>query len=132
MRTSTKEIAKEIKSTIGQLKGVKLSVTSDYNHISVSLMTAPFQPIVNNEIVYSGYSQREDNTKKFDGHYGVNQYTFKENSNLTTDTKIVFALIDEIVKKYHWDKSDSMTDYFNCAFYYDYSVGQWDKPFKQI
>lgn len=131
MRTSTKEIAKEIKTTISQLNGVKLSVTSDYNHISVSLMAAPFQVINNDEIVYQGYSQREEVVKKFNGHYGVNQHTVKENINLTSDAKIVFALIDEIVKKYHWDKSDSMTDYFNCAFYYDYSVGRWDKPFQK-
>lgn len=131
MTTSTKEIAKEIKSTIGQLKGVKLSVTSDYNHISVSLMAAPFQVINNDEIVYRGYCSREEPAVAFKGHYSVNQHNFKENENLTSDAKIVFALIDEIVKKYHWDKSDSMTDYFNCAFYYDYSVGRWDKPFKQ-
>jgi hypothetical protein len=30
----------------------------------------------------------------------------------------VVRAIDGIVRKYHWDKSDTQTDYFHCAFYY--------------
>jgi hypothetical protein len=89
------------------------------------LIEAPFAPIVNNEV------NRGDTTRPFSGEYGVNQYYFNSDENLTVDAKILFNLIEEIVKKYHWDKSDSQTDYFHCAFYYSYSVGRWDKKFIQ-
>lgn len=31
-----------------------------------------------------------------------------------------------------FDKSDSMTDYFHTAFYFDVQVGKWDRPYKQV
>ena len=30
----------------------------------------------------------------------------------------------------YYDDSDSTTDYFNCAFYYDLSLGDYDSPYK--
>lgn len=29
----------------------------------------------------------------------------------------------------HWDKSDVMSDYFNCAFYPYLEIGRWDKGY---
>ena len=37
-----------------------------------------------------------------------------------------------IMKENHWDKSDLMTDYFNCAYYMSLNVGEWDKPHTKI
>jgi len=37
-----------------------------------------------------------------------------------------------IMKENHWDKSDMMTDYFNCAYYMSLNVGEWDKPHAKI
>lgn len=104
---STKEIAKEIKNEIQKIKGVKLSVRSDYNSIDVHVMQAPFA-VLNGSM----------------DHKQINRYYFNEDDDLTKEGKTLFNLIDEIIKKYHWDKSDLMTDYFNCAFYYHYSVGK--------
>jgi len=129
MSKSTKEIAKEIKAELSKLPGVKLSVTTPHNQINISLMAAPWNPIENGQIVYKGYVNRDNEPKKFDGNYSVNHYYFNTDENLTVDAKIFFNLVDEIIKKYHWDKSDSQTDYFHCAFYYNYSVGQYNKPF---
>lgn len=45
------------------------------------------------------------------------------------------AVIDKamaVITADHWDKSDIMSDYFHCAFYYDLSVGTWDKPYKRV
>jgi len=109
----TKEIAKEIRTTLKELNGVKLSVTSDYNHIQVNIMEAPFNVYINNDME-SG---------------SVNHYSYMNSESLTTEAKTVFQLVDEIILKYHWDKSDAMTDYFNCAFYYSYEIGKWDRPF---
>jgi hypothetical protein len=32
----------------------------------------------------------------------------------------------------YFDHSDSMTDYFHVAYYYDIQVGKWDKPYTQV
>lgn len=67
MNKSTKEIAKEVKEAIKAIKGVKLSVVTDYSRISVRLMEAPFAPIANNEIVYRGFSNFDREPKPFYG-----------------------------------------------------------------
>jgi hypothetical protein len=94
---------------------VKVSVTSDYNSIDIYLMSAPWVAIANEE-----------------NRIQVNHYYFMEDERLTKEAKVIFQLIDEIIAKYHWDESDPMTDYFNCAFYYSYAVGKWDRPFVTI
>lgn len=38
----------------------------------------------------------------------------------------------EIMYADHWDKSDVMTDYFNCAYYVNMNVGRWNKPYQFI
>jgi len=30
----------------------------------------------------------------------------------------------------HWDRSDIQSDYFNCAYYLNISIGRWNKPYK--
>ena len=116
MEKSTKEIGKEIKK-LQEIKGVKLSVICDYNHISVSVMQAPFEMYIDN-------SEKQSNS--------VNHYYYMQNENLTQEAKLLFQMVSEIVNKYHWDKSDAMTDYFHCAFYYSYSIGKWDKQFIKV
>lgn len=32
----------------------------------------------------------------------------------------------------HYDDSDSMTDYFNCAWFCSIHIGAWDKPYRII
>lgn len=109
--TSTKDIAKEIRNTI-KIKGVKLSVTKDHNSIYVRLMEAPFEA-----------------TTDGDNYKQLNQYYYLESDTVTKEAKTIFQLVQEIIDKYHWDDSDSMTDYFSCAFYYNYHIGRWDKDF---
>jgi hypothetical protein len=115
----TKNIGKEIKSEIQKIKGVKLSVKTDYNSINVHLMEAPFEVFTDK---FDINMHRRKNLQ-------VNHYYFKEDKNLTKEVKTLFSLIDEIIKKYYWDKSEPMVDYFNCAFYYHYEIGKWDKDF---
>lgn len=42
--------------------------------------------------------------------------------------------VDETIRVVgdYFDKSDSMTDYFHCAFYYDIEIGKWDKPHVKV
>jgi hypothetical protein len=112
---SCKEIGKEIKQTLGQLKGVKLSVTTEYDHISVELLQAPWPAFTTSE-----------------KHAQINPYYYKEWDQLTMEAKVFFQMVDEIINKYYYDNSDPMTDYFDCAFYYGYGVGKWDKDFKIV
>ncbi|SFP01942.1 hypothetical protein [Hydrogenimonas thermophila] len=52
----------------------------------------------------------------------------------TGKTGKMIAEIEKAIRKIgNWyDRSDSMTDYFETAFYYDIDVGSWDKPYKLI
>lgn len=109
-------IAKEIRTTLSRLPGIKISVRSDYNHIDVTLMQAPFLPTIE---------------PMMKDRISVNQYSYQTSEALSPECKMFFQQVDEIIKKYYWDKSDAITDYFNCAFYYSYGIGRWDKPFIQ-
>lgn len=47
----------------------------------------------------------------------------------------VLKMLNEVLvvlKEGHYDNSDAMTDYFNCAWYMDIQVGRWDKPYKLL
>ena len=37
-----------------------------------------------------------------------------------------------IMKTGHYDNSDIMTDYFDCAWYNNIMIGKWDKPYQLI
>ena len=54
------------------------------------------------------------------------------NINYTQEQLDVFNRVNEIVtdNTNYFDKSDSMTDYFHVAYFYNLKVGQWDKDFK--
>jgi hypothetical protein len=44
--------------------------------------------------------------------------------------KDLFSKITEIMKSQNWyDKSDTMTDYFDTAYYMHLEIGRWDKPY---
>lgn len=71
-----------------------------------------------------------------DGNFGtdINQYhlhNYGEHADL-------FNSIIDVIKtapgnaeggKVWFDKSDSMTDYFHTAFYFQLAVGDWNKPY---
>jgi hypothetical protein len=53
----------------------------------------------------------------------------------------LFSEIDTIIRtapakaeggRAYFDNSDSQTDYFHVAYYYDIQVGKWDKPYTQV
>lgn len=92
--------------------GVKLSITTrHYNSLTVAIMEAPGEVTFNQD------------------YFQANQYYIAESSELTLYGKELCNEINDIIKKYHWDKSDSQSDYFHCAFYYHIHIGKWDKDF---
>jgi hypothetical protein len=53
------------------------------------------------------------------------------NSNRTFKShKTIERIIDSIVNKKNFDKSDYMTDYHHVGFYSHIQVGQYDKPYQ--
>ncbi len=62
------------------------------------------------------------------GNLDVNPYGWRESfkgAALAFLAEVMPALNDG-----NWDKSDSMTDYFNVGWYVDVNVGRWNKPYK--
>ena len=105
------ETVKKIRQALkAQFPEIKFSVRKEH-HSSVNVV-----------IVKSPYF--EDGIEK-----GINHYWIRESTDNETQAEVI-KKIDEIIRKVgdHFDESDSMTDYFHCAFYYNISVGKWDKP----
>ena len=113
MREDFERIRTNIKA-FGKKNGIKLSMVTDhYNSITVSMMVAPEEVLVCRE----------------DGYAQINHYYIETSPFLTDYGKTICKGINEIIEVEHWDKSDIMTDYFHCAFYYNIHVGKWNKPF---
>lgn len=111
------EYAKQIRQDLkARFPGLKFSVKSDYNSISIALMQAPKSPFTG-EFSTATYRQ-------------VNPYYIGDSEVLNIYGKEIFKAVSEIVKKYHWDESQAEIDYFCCAFYYSLNIGRWDKAFE--
>lgn len=110
-KTIRQEIRNAFKGT-----GVKVSVRGrDYLSIDAAILEAPFD-VLNNG---STYEQ-------------LNHFYYEEDDRLTEEGKAVCRKIMQIMRKYHYDKSDAMIDYFDTNFYIHLEVGNWDRPFKRI
>lgn len=60
---------------------------------------------------------------------GINEYHL----HLYGEHQELFEEILKVMKSQDWfDKSDSMTDYFNVAYYTDLSIGRWNKPYEMV
>lgn len=115
---TTKEIAKEIREYFKPLRktnNLELSIRTEYNHISVNIMKF-------NEPLLKDLENLHQRT--------INQWCIKDNEKLTAAGKTLFGMIMQIINKYHYDRSDSMTDYFDTNFYIHLEVGRYDKDFQ--
>ena len=119
--------AKDVQAIRNELKenfkGFKFSVTKSHSSsVNVTILSGPvdFSDITDE----SGYAQ-------------INQYWLDR----TGDHKAMFEKMIDIIKtapmrgdgynKQGWfDKSDSMTDYFHTAYYFNVNVGKWSQPYQ--
>lgn len=62
-------------------------------------------------------------------HNQVNPYAY--NYHYTAQSADVLGRMLAIIANGHWDESDIQSDYFNVAFYYHLSIGDWDKPYQR-
>ena len=107
----TKEQVKEkrelLKKKFPSKDGWKLSVTGrDFSVLQVSIMKSPFK------LVDKGYEQ-------------INHYYI--DGNYDPAVSKVFKEIIDIAMEGNFDKSDSQIDYFHVGYYFQLSVGKWDK-----
>lgn len=96
--------------------------------MTISLMEAPFEVFEPNEKLHrDGYAQLSHHTFKNETEAARRQ---SNGIPLTAEAFTVLKRACEIGLKDHWDDSDSMTDYFSCAYYFNIHIGRWDKPFQ--
>jgi hypothetical protein len=115
----------EVKAVRAKLKksfpAVKFSVRGgNSSSLKVSILESPIE--INFE---SEFSQKRRNTSV--NHYYINDHYGENNPSLCRLLNGVY----EIMSENWWDKSDVMTDYFNCAYYMDLEIGRWNKPYIQ-
>lgn len=118
---TTKEIAQIIRTYLKEAYSdckwsVRYSSYSGGSSIHVSLMEAP-------------YCVFKDENKT---HGSINHYHFDRDENYIPKAHAMLKDVLAFIESYHYDDSDGMIDYFCTNFYYDLSVGTWDKPFKVV
>lgn len=106
---STEEV-KNVRNAIKkEFPSYKWSVTRHHSStITIALMQADFE-------IENSYDQIN--------HYYLDQYSEK--------IKNVFTRVKEILFKNaeYFNESDAMSDYFHCAYFYNFNIGKWDKPY---
>jgi hypothetical protein len=126
-----KEIRLALKATFG--KKFKFSVTQRDGGLAVkvAIMSGPA------DFSNLWASKTEDDYGY--GYQNINPYHITEKNY--GDKVELFNEINTIIKtapakaeggREYFDDSDSMTDYFHVAYYYDIQVGKWDKPYAQV
>ena len=123
------EIRKELKATFPNLR---FSVKKHHNsEVTVAIMKGDidFTDVFADHSVTTGVRIQQ--------HAQINHYWIDENH--TPEHAEIFHKIVEIIKtapakadggEEWFDKSDSQSDYFHTAFYFNVHVGQWDKPYE--
>lgn len=132
--------AEEIKVIRNNLKKefpyVKFSVVGhNSTSVSVSILESPFE-------FYVDQPRRtlREITSFSVSHYNLSVADEERNQDELSDeghpisygpheTYVFLRKVNDIIRAKYWDESDSMTDYHNCAFYYDINIGRWDRSY---
>lgn len=116
---STKDIAALVRAYVkSAYPECKFSVTyrsyAGGSSISVSLMSGP------QEALRTGTEHQ------------LNQYYLDRDQVMTPWAKAIMMDVNDVIKSYLFSDCDGMIDYFDTNFYYDLSVGRWDKPYATV
>ena len=149
---STKDIKKEVSAKLKkEFPKFKFSIRTEYNHIDLSLMSAPFKVFRNFEelsenailkYLDDGRRTREElkEMTKTDNKQ-LNPYQLREDYDannwrngafLTEKAHNVLKRAVQLLDYYNYDNSDSQSDYFDVNFYLNIGIGRYDKPFKEV
>lgn len=108
------QIRKELKNKFPKFK-FSVRKTSGSHAVAVSVMAGP-----------TDFSDITDHS----GHVNVNHYHMYHYGHHEPFFDEVVKTIKSASDNKWFDESDPMTDYFHVAFYFDVSVGRWDKPYE--
>lgn len=123
-----KVIRDDLKEAFPRKEGWKFSVRRDHHSaVRVAIMESP---VVLERFACTDFRVDDTHPVKIESALDVNPYHIE--SQHPKPTAQILEKIRAIVAKKHWDKSDSMTDYFHCAFYYSIEIGKWDRPIKYV
>jgi hypothetical protein len=144
-------IAKMIREQLKQeFPKCKFSVTSEWysggSSITVALMSAPFEAIVESDHWEKGYAQLNHYQlyRSFEEQSGGENHMMVISNEwrrlpdgvavcngayITEKAWAVLQRAVQIGQAQNWDNSDSMTDYFDVNYYFHINIGKWNKPF---
>lgn len=138
---STEQAAKiraELKAAFPLKDGWKFSVSKCAGSlgIDVYIMAAPhefacwdFDHYTTDETAPRTASEaKARNMRKGTDQAQVNHYYIAE--SWVPESAAILQKVSDIIHRDHWDKSDSQSDYFHCAFYVHMGIGQWGNPCK--
>ncbi len=126
-----KEIRTALKEEFGKKFKFSVSKRSGGLAVTVAIMSGDID-------LSSLWASKNEGDYGF-GYVNINPYHITDDNY--GDKVELFKKIDNIIKtapakaeggRAYFDHSDSMTDYFHTAFYYDIEVGKWDKPYTQV
>jgi len=126
----TKEEVSEIRKALKkEFPKIKFSIRKEHSstvNVSIVKSDIDFSYLFNDE-----YSQEKQ-------YCTINVFHIAKNQSKHED---LFEKIIDIIKtapanaehgSAWYDDSDVMTDYFNTAFYFNLSIGAWNKPYQMV
>lgn len=120
------DIRKNLKAEFPKCKfSIRCELYSMGQSLHVALMSAPFAVLATDPRGRQ-YAQLNEHRLKEDPE--TTGYLCN-GAHLTPDAWKMLARVNEIVNAENWDRSDSMTDYFDVNYYVHLHIGKWDKPF---
>jgi hypothetical protein len=122
----TKEETAEIRNNLKKAyPEIKFSVRMRHHStVLVTILESPYDFELNGK-EYRDVNQYHINNQGNESHVDYDGNTIKPHTHLD-----ILKGILKIISEKHWDKSDIMTDYFHCSFYYYLSIGAWGKSYK--
>lgn len=122
-KEEVKIIRDDLKKAFPEIKfSVKKNAYS--STVYVTIKESPY------DFELNGKEYRDVNQYHFDTD--MDGHDWDENIVKAHTHRPLLRKIFAIISKEHWDKSDMSTDYFNCAFYYYLSIGEYTKPYKKV
>jgi len=136
-----KDIAKSIRQ---QLKtefplcvfSIEIERYSMGQTLNIQLMSTPFEVFnkghkedMNGKV----YDERDYQYRQLNHYRAIQDFGdgYNNGSYLTQEAWKVLKRALEITHQFHYDNSDSQTDYFDTNFYIHLAIGKWNKPFQK-
>lgn len=135
-KSEVQEKRKQI-NALCKLYGVSATVSgANTSSVTVTIRKGKIDFLGNHVQTVKSLAYADDRTESLaiirqnQGHFNCNHYYLDR--QFSGDALYFLNEVLAILKIGHYDKSDIMTDYFNCAWYIHINIGQWDKPYQLI